>query len=801
LCAGAVARCENGKWQDCTATDYQKKSADYRDLDDTCDGKDDNCNGLIDEDAKDCVTTIAGSGSPGLRDGAAAQAQFRFPWGIATDGAGTFYVSDELNHRIVKIDASGNVTTLAGTGTAGYKDGPLLQAQFNRPLGLALDGQNLYVAAFYNHCIRKIDLGPSGTVTTIAGDCNTAGHKNDIGTQTLFYSPAGLKLDGKGNLYVAECSNSTIRKIELSTGTVTTVAGTVANGVGVHGFQDGAASQAKFSCPSALALDASGNLYVSDKGNHRLRKIDLQANQVSTLLGDGSCNQPTSFCQPEGLVFDGTSNLYASEYTYVIRKIALPSGSVSTLAGHVWGYREGRGRSANFREVRGLALVGNHLYVADSFNQRIRKIDLTTADVTTFAGGGSPGRSDGLATSQAMFNSPQGLAVDAQGSLYVADCSNSLIRKVTWVDNNQCGTTPSYTGYCVTTFAGDGKCDLSNDSDCFRDGPAQHTDPAQQAQFRNTCNTAVDSTTPYPTLYVVDHFAIRKIAWVANGKCVTQSSGYTGYCVTTIAGSYAGQGYIDGPGSQAKFWDPRTVALDSKGILYAVDRGGMIRKIEYLPNGSCEGKPVQKEYCVTTIAGSQQAGYRDGPAKQALFTNPTSIAIDATGSIFVSEYIYIRKIVWVANGPCGTESGYTGYCVSTVAGSDPHVNTDHTDGPALKRQIRSSIGGLTADPQGNLYITDQPPFRIRKIAQVTNATCGNESGYTGYCITTIAGGNQNSDLRLYRDGPALPCVPALPCGSALPPAEFAAQTIVWDGKNNSLLFTDITNRIRRLKLP
>jgi DNA-binding beta-propeller fold protein YncE len=783
LCAGAVARCEQGKWQDCTAADYQKTSPAYLDQDTTCDGKDDNCNGLIDEDAKDCVTTIAGSGSPGWRDGPAAQAQFRFPWDIATDGAGTFYVSDELNHRIVKIDTLGNVTTLAGTGTAGYLDGALLQAQFNRPRGLALDGQNLYVAAYYNHCIRKIDLRPSGTISTIAGDCNTDGHKDDTGTQARFWAPAGLALDGIGNLYVAESGNATIRKIELSSGKVTTVAGTFTNGRGVPGFQDGDGAQAKFNGPTFLALDASSNLYVSDYTNHRIRKIDVQSKQVTTLLGDGFCDKSTSFCEPLGLAFDGTSTLYASVDGVLVRKIALPSGSMIPFAGSSYGYQEGRGTSARFYWSKGMALAGNYLYVADSANQRIRKIDLSTADVTTLAGGGSPGRSDGPATSQAMFNIPRSPAVDAKGNIYVGDADNHVIRKVSWISNGQCGTTPSYTGYCVETFAGDGKCDPGK-SDCFRDGPAKDSDPAKQAQFRGPYSIAVDKTTPDPTLYAVDHAIIRKIAWVTNEKCETVPS-YTGYCVTTIAGSYARQGYIDGPGSQAAFWDLRTVALDSKGILYAVDRGGMIRKIEYLTNGDCQG-PGYTGYCVKTIAGSQQRGHRDGPAKQALFDYPGSIAIDAADNIFISDGVYVRKIAWVANGPCGTESGYTGYCVSTVAGADPQ-GTDWTDGPALQRQIRVPIGGLTIDPQGNLYTAEIS--RIRTLAWITSGNCaGNPVSTPGYCLTTIAGGNQNfSDERWYRDGPALQ-------------AEFVAQTIVWDGKD-SLLFTEVySNRIRRLKV-
>jgi hypothetical protein len=375
---------------------------------------------------------------------------------------------------------------------------------------------------------------------------------------------------------------------------------------------------------------------------------------------------------------------------------------------------------------------------------------------------------------------------------------------VTWVDNGQCNATPSYTGYCVTTIAGDGKCDHGNKkTDCFRDGPGTHPDPTKQAQFNIPMGIAVAGQ---DKLYVVDfeNSRIRKLEYIKQGTCRykvanswQEELNYTGYCVTTIAGD-GGWAIKDGPGEKASFINPRQIALDSKGNLFILEySSGSIRKIEYLTSGSCAGQPIQNDYCVTTFAGKQGPGYRDGPiqhadpAKEVLFTTPVAIAIDTTDRIFVADAVGIRKIEQVSNATCGTVSGYTGYCVSTVAGTggDPKI-TDYTDGPALARRVNPITGGLATDSKGNLYLAEHNPWRIRKFGQVTNVKCGSVSGYTGDCLITIAGGysDQNYNQRLYRDGE--------PAKAWLTP-----MSLVWN-RIDSLLFIDgANNRIRRLKLP
>ena len=211
------------------------------------------------------VTTIAGS-SPGYADGQGTDAQFANPYDITIDSSGNLYVADTRNHRIRKITPSGDVTTIAGS-SAGHLDGQGTAAQFITPASITIDSaDNLYVADTDSHTIRKIT--PSGQVTTIAGTYNAVGSADGIGSAALFSSPLGITPDSSGNLYVTDTNNHTIRKI-TSTRQVTTIAGTP----NADGSADGIGPEARFNFPLGIAADSSGNLYLSDNQNHRIRKI------------------------------------------------------------------------------------------------------------------------------------------------------------------------------------------------------------------------------------------------------------------------------------------------------------------------------------------------------------------------------------------------------------------------------------------------------------------------------------------------------------------------------------------------
>jgi hypothetical protein len=332
----------------------------------------DNCNSSISPPG--FVTTVAGDGTSGWLDAKGTNAEFAYCEGVAADGKGNIYVADYENNRIRKVTSSGDVTTFAGDGTAGWLDATGTNAQFKNPFGVAVDTSgNVYVSDNQNNMIRKITS--DGVVTTLAGD-GTAGWRDATGTDAEFNHPIGIAVDSAGNVYAGDDQNNMVRKI-TPTGVVTTLAGD-----GNPGWIDGTGTNAELNSPVGIAVDGSGNVFVGDTGNFRIRKITPEG-VVTTVAGDG--NQ---------------------------------------------GYIDATGTNAEFNYPYGISAdsVGN-VYVGDYGNQRIRKV---TPDgvVTTVAGDGTTGWLDGAVTS-AQFNSPEAVGLDGLGHLYVVDSANYRIRKIT----------------------------------------------------------------------------------------------------------------------------------------------------------------------------------------------------------------------------------------------------------------------------------------------------------------------------------------------------------------------------------
>lgn len=264
------------------------------------------------------VSTFAGNGVPNFVNGPAATASFFGPAGVAVDSAGNVYVGDNSNHAIRKISAVGVVSTLAGTGAHGFTNGPGTTATFYYPQGVAVDSAgNVYVADTFNNAIRKISA--AGVVSTLAGT-GAAGFVDGPAATASFSAPAGVAVDSAGNVYVADTANNAIRKIS-PLGVVSTMAGT-----GAVGFVNGTAATASFSAPAGVAVDSAGNAYVADTSNNAIRKISASG-LVSTLAGGtaGSVNGPAataSFFIPTGIAVDGTGNVYVTDRgTGIIRKI------------------------------------------------------------------------------------------------------------------------------------------------------------------------------------------------------------------------------------------------------------------------------------------------------------------------------------------------------------------------------------------------------------------------------------------------------------------------------------------------
>jgi DNA-binding beta-propeller fold protein YncE len=543
------------------------------------------------------VTTLAGSpGLNGSGNGTGAAAHFDGPAALVVNSAGTvLYVADANNQTVRKIVvASAVVTTFAGTpGTSGSKDGVGAAALFNYPSGIALDatGDNLYVVDTFNCTLRKIVVATQ-TVSTIAGTAGDCSAADGTGAAALFNYPASAALDSTAaNLYVSDTLNYTVRQVALNTQAVTTLAGSAGNG----GATDGTGSQARFAYPVGAAVDAHGNIYVADSTVNLVRQITA-AGVVSTYAGnlgglgykDGTTGLggTARFNNPHNIALGPSGIIYVADETNdVIRQIA--DGQTTTLAGSIGsvGSADGAGTSAQFDQPFGMAVDSHgNLFVADSANDTIRKIT-PAGVVSTFAGtAGSSGSADGQGAA-ARFNSPMGLAIDSTDNLYVADCQNETVRKVT-----SAGAVTTIAGQVGTTGSADGS--------------------GTKASFNCPHGLAVNTSSG--VLYVADRFndTIRRIDTSGN--------------VSTIAGSAGANDFIDGNGVNAHFSWPGALAVDAaSGTVYVTD---------YLHHSIRKIAQPDSTAVVTTVVGIQPSANADpvgvvpGMLPGAL-SGPTSIAV------------------------------------------------------------------------------------------------------------------------------------------------------------------------------
>jgi sugar lactone lactonase YvrE len=327
------------------------------------------------------VSLFAGSpsGASGSANGTGTAATFNGPVGIAVDAAGNLYVADYSNNEIRKITPAGVVSLFAGspTGAAGSADGTGTAATFHSPIGVAIDSAgNLFVADENNNEIREIT--PAGVVTTFAGS-TTAGHADGTGTAASFAGPEGIAVDASGNVWVADTGNNEIRKITPS-GQVTTWAGSYL----ASGNANGSGASATFNMPIGIAVDGSGNVYVVDRSNNEIRKIDA-TDVVSLFAGspagtagsaDGTGSAAT-FNAPFGITLDSAGNLYVTDANNQLVRMLTPNALVTTLAGSATntGTANGTGSAALFNYPFGIvAAASGELFVGDFGNNEIRKL-------------------------------------------------------------------------------------------------------------------------------------------------------------------------------------------------------------------------------------------------------------------------------------------------------------------------------------------------------------------------------------------------------------------------------------------
>jgi sugar lactone lactonase YvrE len=495
------------------------------------------------------LTRVAGTGIPGFSgdNGPAASAQLANPTGIAIDSAGNLYIADADNNRI-RMVSNGVITTIAGTGAAGFAgdNGPAASAQFNGLGALALDtAGSLYVVDFYNQVVRKIS---NGIITTAAGN-GTYGYSGDKGpaTSAQLAGPSGIAVDYLGNLYIAEGYNNCVRKV--SNGIITTLAGTGTPG---YGGDFGAPASAMLREPVDLALDSQSNLYIADYGNNRIRMVTFSNPKISTVAGDGQV-------------------IYNGDHVAATGASLLSPQHVAADA------------------------FGN-LFIVDG--SRVRKV--ARGMISNFAGGGTPAGENGPAL-EAQLLRPQGLALDNAGNIYISDAGTGRVLKV------------AAAGATLTRVAGTGTSQ----------GSAAENTRATDALLGAPSGVAVNAA---GDLFLADS-QTQRLRKVSNG------------IITTVAGGGATLG-DNGPAAKAKLANPQAVAVDAAGSLYLAD----LNRIRMISNGT-----------ITTVAGNGSSGYQGdgGVATAAEISNPAGVAVDSSGNFYFADYGN-HRVRTVANGNIST---------------------------------------------------------------------------------------------------------------------------------------------------
>ncbi|OQW93914.1 MAG: hypothetical protein BWK79_08640, partial [Beggiatoa sp. IS2] len=645
------------------------------------------------------ITTVAGTGNWGYSgdSGPAISASLASPQGIAVDSSGNLYIADTNNHRIRKVDTGGTITTVAGTNVAGYNsDGILaINAYLASPEGVTVgSGGDLYIADTYNHRIRKVDTG--GTITTVAGTGYANSNNDGIpATNAYLYHPQGIAVDTAGNLYIADTGNNRIRKVDTG-GTITTVAIT---GISLSG-------------PEGITVDSGGNLYIADTYNNCIRKVDTNG-VVTTVAGNGVVgyngdNIPATsayLANPQGVDVDVSGNLYIADTdNHRIRKVT--SGTITTVAGDgVAGY-SGDGTSATsarLNKPQGVAINSSgNLYIADTDNHRIRKVD-TSGTITTVAGDGVAGYSgDGAPATSARLNKPQGVAIDSNGNLYIADVGNQRIRKV-----DTSGT--------ITTIAGNGGTGYNGD------GILATSASLSYQQFF----IAVDDS---GNLYIADtnNHRVRKVDTSGTISTVAGTGSY---------GSYNGDGI---PATSAYLNYPQGIAIDSYGNLYINANNNYIYRVDDKGIISLYNNVTYNHHSLTVDSNNDVYSISGSKiykvilaAEMKVMYGPSEIAVG--GTVDFSEVItsQTKEITFNIYNNDELPLQFTGNPIVTVTGASFSV---------LTQPNVTSLGAYsTTNPSTTTFVVQFAPTTVGTV-EGTISIANNDSDENPYTFTVAGEG-------------------------------------------------------------
>ncbi len=645
------------------------------------------------------ITTVAGNGTGTFSGdgGQATAASLNLPAAVALDNSGHLFIADLANSRIREVNLStGIITTVAGNGTAGFSGdgGQATAAELKGAQRVAVDSSgHLFIADSTNNVIREVNLA-TGIISTVAGN-GTPGFSGDGGqaTSAQLSDPNDVGLDGTGDLFIADTNNNAIREVNLATGIISTVAGTES---GLPGFagDGGQATNAKLNSPNSVAVDSSGNLFISDTDNNVVREVNHASGVISTVAGNGTSGLsgiggPATAAEISpafGVAVDSSGNLFISmESDFTATKLSAngtlafggvaevnhSTGIITMVAGSSSTSGTGDGgpaTAASFGFPFALATdsTGN-LFIGDG--SRVREVNHATGIITTIAGTATSGFSgDGGQATAAQLSLVSALALDASGDLFISDAPNNRIRKV------------NLTTGIISTVAGNGTSGDTGDGG-----------QATAAEIDTSIALAADAS-GHLFISETDNNVVRE---------VNLSTGV----ITTIAGNTTAGSGFSGDGGQAtaaQLDSPFGLAVDSSGHLFISDSGNnRIREVN-LATG-----------VISTYAGNGTAGFAGdgGQATAAEFSDPTFIALDATtGDLYISDVgnFRIREI------SAATQ------VVTTIAGTGS-LGSSGNGGPATAAEVTAF--GLAVDPGGTVYFVDlTDPGFIREIAATTSST-------------------------------------------------------------------------------